>query len=171
MAAKPGKFVDLIDTTERYKARLYKFFLDFGKWREFQSPIPLLWEKLPFDTASKPKVPRERGLYVFTLELPSLPLPQHGYIMYVGHTGNMSSATLRSRFGQYLDSLRRQDGRSRVYYMLERFNGDLYFSFVPVADRAIDLRKIEMSLINSIAPPVNTGDFDIVMSHARRALF
>jgi len=171
VATKQGKFVDLIDNTERYKARLYQFFLDFGKWREFKPPIPLPWKKISFDVASKPMVPKERGLYVFTLELPSCPLPQHGYIMYVGHTGNTSAATLRSRFGQYLDDLRRQDGRGRVYYMLERFKGDIFFSFVPVADRAVDLKKIEVSLINSVAPPVNTGDFDIVMSHVRRTLF
>lgn len=168
---KPGRFVDLVDNTERYKARLYKFFLDFGKWREFKSPVPLPWQKLPFDIASKTKVPKERGLYVFTLEAPDCPLPQHGYIMYVGHTGNTSAATLRSRFGQYLDDLRRQSGRSRVYYMLERFKGDIFFSFVSISDRAVDLKKIEVSLINSVAPPVNTGDFNIIMSNVRRSLF
>lgn len=45
------------------------------------------WEKARFDTASQATVPRERGVYVFTLEFAGAKLPPHSYVLYVGIPG------------------------------------------------------------------------------------
>jgi hypothetical protein len=116
-------------------------------------------------------VPEERGLYVFTLEVENLGLPSHGYILYVGITGNTSPANLRKRYGQYLLEAKKGSGRPRVVFMLNEWKNDLFFNFVPVSDTSVDLAVIEKSFINSVVPPINATDFDAEIGPAKKASF
>lgn len=166
-----GKLHDLIADTDRYKASLYQFYLDLEAWRSFKSKYPLSWNKVKFDNSTRTTIPKERGIYAFTLAWDTSDLPHHGYILYLGITGDDSKANLHTRYAQYLNDLRRADKRPKVYYMLEKWKGDLFFNFVPIPDKRLSLRKIEKEFLSAIQPPINLRDMTIRVSDARRAAF
>lgn len=166
-----GKYHDLVANTDRYKASLNQFFLDMPSWRRFSPTVSLTWERVQFGVGTRDDVPQTRGLYLFTLESGVTGLPQHGYILYVGITGNTSAATLRSRYAQYLRHLINEDGRPLVYYMLAKWSENLIFNYVPVPDTTVDLAAIEKSLLDSVMPPVNTADFDGDILAIKKAAF
>lgn len=167
----PGKHHDLVDFTKRYKAELHGFFLDLRKWRDFKTRYKLDWQKIRFDEASHGSVPHDRGIYIFTVELSPTKLPAHGYILYVGITGDDSDANLYKRYAQYLRHLKNQDGRPAVYYMLDNWAGDLFFHFVSIPNTAVDLSRIEKSIINAVIPPVNKRDMEATIASAKAAAF
>lgn len=166
-----GKHHDLVNFTKRFKAEKHSFFMDVASWKTFLSPIPLNWDKVPFGEASRSKVPKVRGLYVFTVELPNIGIPQHGYILYVGETGNTSDATLRSRYGAYLGHLRNEDGRPAVFYMLKNWEDALFFNFVEVPDTTIDVKAIQDKFIDAMIPPVNKKDMKATIKAGKAATF
>ena len=166
-----GKHHDLVNFTKRFKAEKHSFYMDVASWKKFASPIPLNWTSVPFGEASRSQVPQVRGLYVFTVEAPGISLPQHGYILYVGETGNTSNATLRSRYGQYLADLRTEDGRPAVFYMLSNWEKDLIFNFVAVPDTAIDVKAIQDSFIDAVIPPINKKDMKASIRAGKAAEF
>lgn len=171
MGKKKGKLCDVIADTDRYKANLYQFCLDLKAWRQFRSKFQLSWTKLRFEVGSQVMIPKVRGIYAFTLALDSSTLPDHGYILYMGITGDSSHGTLNTRFGQYLGDLKRHDGRPKVYNVLMRWKDDLFFSFVPIPDRRISLRKLESEFLSAVNPPINERDFEARISNYRRAAF
>lgn len=163
--------LDLIKRTKQLKGESYAFHLHFSTWRKFAPGIPLNWQKVKFDAAGKAHVPEERGLYIFTLEVENLGLPPHGYIMYIGITGNTSNANLRKRYAQYLLEAKKGTGRPLVVFMLNEWKGDLFFNFIPVPDKTVDLAVIEQSFINTVIPPINASDFDGEIGPAKKASF
>ena len=166
-----GKHHDLVNFTKKYKSELHGFFLDIRSWRRFRTRYKLNWQKTRFGEASHSLIPKERGIYVFRLELAPGKLPAHGYILYVGITGHDSDANLYLRYAQYLRNLKNQDGRPAVYYMLANWADDLFFNFVPLPDRSIDLEKIESAFINALLPPVNKRDLEAEIRAAKAAAF
>ena len=166
-----GKHHDLVNFTKKYKAELHEFYLDLKKWRTFKTRYSLAWEKVRFDELNHGSVPQERGIYVFTAELFPCKLPPHGYILYVGITGDDSEANLYKRYAQYLRNLKNEDGRPAVYYMLDNWAGDLFFNFVRLPDKKVDLGKIEKAIINATIPPVNKRDLDADITSAKAAAF
>lgn len=164
-------FEDLIKNVDQHKANLHEFYLDLKSWRKFESKFKLNWQQIKFDSQNQINVPKERGIYTFTAALSSSELPIHGYIMYMGIAGEESGGTLNSRFQNYLGDLRRKSGRPKVYYMLEKWKGDLFFSFVSVPDRRVSLRKLETEFLSAIRPPINVRDFEASITHARSAAF
>jgi hypothetical protein len=166
-----GKHHDLVNFTKKYKGELHEFFLDLKRWRKFKTRHKLNWQKARFGDASHASIPKERGIYVFTMELAPGKLPLHGYILYVGITGDNSDANLHKRYAQYLGNLRNEDGRPAVYYMLKNWADDLFFNFVPLTDQNIDLEKMEKSFIDAVIPPINKRDFDADVMAAKAAAF
>lgn len=166
-----GKFHDLIDRADSYQAALRGFFLDVESWRKFSASVPLQWQRVKFWPGAKENIPEQRGIYVFTIEAEGLGLPPHGYILYVGITGNTSAANLRKRYSQYVRNLINEDGRPKVFAMLKRWRDELIFYFVPIPETTVDLTQIEKSFINSVRPPVNEADFDADIADAKKATF
>lgn len=166
-----GKCRDLVADTVRYKGSCHSFFLDLKAWRKFQSKVELNWTKVRFNKENRKEVPKERGIYVFSVALSPSFLPEHGYMLYMGITGDSSAATLYSRFGQYLLERHRRSGRPKVCLMLEQWEDDLFFSFVPLSDRRLSLCKLENEFLSAVIPPVNERDFKAKISNARRAAF
>ena len=166
-----GKHHDLVDFTKRFKAEKHSFFMKVASWKTFSSPIPLNWTRVQFGEATRPQIPQVRGIYVFTVEVPNTGLPQHGYILYVGETGNTSKATLRSRYGAYLSDLRKEEGRPAVFYMLKNWENDLFFNFVEVPDTAIDVKAIQDSFIDALIPPINKKDMTAKIRAGKAADF
>jgi hypothetical protein len=164
--------VDLVAGTERYKAALHEFYLDVNGWRSFKTRYKLDWQRMPFEDASQAMIPKEPGIYAFTLEVTAAKLPSHGYIMYVGKAGDRSNNTLYKRFAQYRRHLKNEDGRPKVLYMLSKWKGDLMFNFVPFDPaKPMDLGRLEVALINAVRPPVNIKDYEADISSHIRAAF
>lgn len=166
-----GKYHDLVSFTKKYKGELHSFFLDMNRWRKFRSRYKLSWEKIRFIPANQHLVPQARGIYAFTLELSPTKLPPHGYILYVGITGDVSSSNLNIRYGQYLSNLRNEDVRPAVLYMMSNWRNDLYFNFIPLPNPRISLEKLEKAFINSVIPPVNKRDLDASIIAVKAAVF
>ncbi len=166
-----GKHHDLVNFTKKYKGELAEFFMDLKSWRRFKTRHTLAWQKIRFGEAGHVAVPKVRGIYVFTIELSPTKLPGHGYILYVGITGDDSDANLHKRYAQYLRHLKNQDGRPGVYYMLDNWADDLFFNFVPLPNTSVDLAKLEQSIINAVIPPVNKRDFEATITSAKAAAF
>lgn len=167
-----GKHYDLVLNTKKYKGESHEFFLDMKSWKRFKTRYNLNWTKVPFSAASKSLVPDAPGIYIFTAELLDSKLPAHGYILYVGITGDGASASnLRIRYSQYMNQLNNQNGRPAVFYMLENWRDELMFNFVPFTNKAVDLAKLEHALINSLWPPINRRDFEAEKAAVRQAAF
>ena len=163
---------DLVDHTHKYKAASHSFFLDLKRWRSFKTRYALKWQTVPFVSASRKLIPQERGIYVFTARLMDTKLPDHGYMLYVGITGDDSSkSNLQVRYGQYVQQMRRETGRPAISYMLTNWRGDLQFNYVPLPNPSIDLAKLEKSFINSIMPPMNRRDFTPKQAAVRQSAF
>lgn len=167
----PARRSDIFDLTAKYKAGERRFFLDMERWRNFRTRYRLDWQKTRFEAANLATVPEVRGIYAFTLELAPSKLPSHGYILYVGITGDKSAANLRKRCAQYLRHLRDKTGRPRVLNMLHTWQSDLFFNFVPLPNSSIDLAKIERAMLDAIVPPVNDRDMSAEITAARKAAF
>ena len=166
-----GRHHDLVNFTKKYKAELAEFFMDLKSWRRFKTRHTLDWQKIRFGEAHHGSVPKDRGIYAFTVELSPTKLPGHGYILYVGITGDDSEANLYKRYAQYLRHLKNQDGRPAVFYMLDNWGDDLFFNFVTIPNASVDLAKIEKSIINAIIPPVNKRDLVATVASAKAAAF
>lgn len=166
-----GKHHDLVDFTKKYKGDLHEFFLDMKSWKRFKTKADLDWRKTRFGEVGRAAVPHERGIYAFTLELAPAKLPQHGYILYVGITGDDSEANLHKRYNQYLLNLKNEDGRPGVFYMMKNWKDDLFFNFVAIPNKAVDLAVIEKAFINSVMPPVNKQDLEASIRAAKAAAF
>jgi hypothetical protein len=168
----PTRQVDIVDLVAKYKAEAHSFFLDVDQWKTFSSKHPLQWQKIRFETANAPQIPDQRGIYAFTLELLPTQLPAHGYIMYVGITGDKSPASnLRTRYSQYLRELRYSKGRPKVRYILRKWGTDLFFNFVPIPARTVNLRRLETAMLNAIWPPGNIRDMSADIMATRKAAF
>jgi len=162
---------DLVNFTKKYKGELHEFFLDMKSWRRFKTRHKLAWRKLRFGPSSLSEIPKQRGIYAFTVELSPGKLPGHGYIMYVGITGDESAANLYLRYSQYLRDLTNRQGRPAVLYMMQNWRDDLFFNFVPLPKSSIDLHRIELAFINSIIPPINKRDLEGTISAVKAATF
>jgi len=166
VAARP---VDLVNAADKYAAALRRFYLDVKSWQTFNTSHALQWDKCRFTKDNRAQIPRERGLYVFTLELSPSELPAHGYILYIGIVGDKNDRTLYDRYGDYLRNLRTLLGRPRVIYMLSKWDGHLFFNFVPLSNKAISLANIEQDFLDAVNPPVNQTDFSADVRAARTA--
>jgi hypothetical protein len=166
-----GKHHDLVNHTKKYKGDLHSFFLDLKRWRLFKTRYKLSWQKLRFNQSSHSSIPKERGIYAFTVELAPSKLPVHGYILYMGITGDDSNANLYKRYAQYLLNWKNEDGRPAVYYMMANWADDLFFNFVALPDKKIDLAEIEKAFLDAILPPVNKRDMEATITAVRGAKF
>jgi hypothetical protein len=162
--------IDIVDSTKRYKAELHGFFMDTKSWHGFKTRYTLRWNKVRFGGGDP--IPRQPGIYAFTVEVSPSKLPTHGYILYIGITGDGDSkATLKSRYQQYVREQADDDGRPRVRFMLNNWDGDLWFNFATFRTRSVDLGRLERDMLNAVQPPVNQSDFTAEFAVPRRAAF
>lgn len=167
-----GKFHDLVKNTKKYKGELYEFFLDMKSWKKFRTKHKLEWQKVRFEESARASVPTSPGIYTFTLELSPSKLPLHGYIMYVGITGDEdSNSNLRVRFGRYLWELATEGGRAATFLMMDNWHPDLFFNFVPITKAGVDIGAIERAFIKAIMPPINKRDIEGELKYAKAAAF
>ena len=164
----PAKHDSILDTLKLHQ----KTFNLVPKFLEHDSrDIDLLeWEEVKFSNDYKDDIPDERGLYAFTIHSSKTGLPMHGYIMYIGISGDNSSATLKKRFYNYLNDQQSITlKRPKVREMLIRWKKVLYFQFTVVPDLSTDLHDLEQRLNDTFQSPCVTNDFTAEVRSARRA--
>lgn len=164
-----GRFHDIVAASDEFASFNKSFYVDLSKWKAFRASVALTWQRTRFEKSNLSGIPKERGVYAFTLLLESDDLPIHGYILYMGITGDDSGSELNKRYSQYLADARYMSKRPKVCAMLDKWSGDLFFNFAPVPDRRVSLRKIESSFLSAIVPPVNESDINGAVSAARKA--
>lgn len=164
-----GRYHDIAFAGGEFARFNVQFYVDIKKWRAFKSSVRLDWQRTRFLSSNKSSVPKERGIYAFTVLMDSSDLPTHGYILYMGITGDTSASDLQIRYGQYLADARRMNKRLKVCMMLDQWKDDLFFNFVPIPDKRVSLAKMERSFLSAIVPPANETDIDASVRDARDA--
>ena len=151
---------DLIDDEEDWidaaaeDARAYRreFLLWKTQWNRYPNPIPLDWKCVRFKRANKDQIPSSKGIYAFFVEPRIANFPSHGYLMYIGQTGQKGNHNLRKRFGNYLGKSESKKRRS-IRYMLNKWKGYLYFYYVEIDPNQINLEQLERTLLDTFTPP------------------
>lgn len=162
--------VAFVEAVERFRAERRSFYLSPERWNSSRVDIKLEWEEVRFTDAYKDNIPDKRGIYAFIVRHINDHFPVHGYIMYVGITGDVSaSRTLKKRFRDYLQEQKRNK-RPKVHYMLQKYPDNLYFNFVPLEDEDVDLGQLEIDLNDTLVPPVGRKDFSAEIKAIRDAL-
>lgn len=137
-------------------------------WRADISPR-LNWQVVQFRCDEISRLPEEPGLYAFVARIPFEGLPLHGWVMYIGQTGDGNSgATLRRRFRQYL----RDKGvseRPAIYYMLNAWDDCLEFFYAPEPSRKDELKELETRLLGAFRPPFSDRTYPAAFMSPRHA--
>lgn len=163
----PLDIVNEIDGLRKYRRT---FILSPNQWQLLAIPR-LTWRHVKFSNENKEAIPSVRGIYLFMIKHDTTLLPSHGYIAYVGLTGDRNERTLKDRYGDYLRDQKRPK-RVHIYELLNRWENDIYFCFAEVTDRTVSLSDIETNLLDSLVPPYNrtdfTGEFGKIVEEAFR---
>jgi hypothetical protein len=152
---------------ENFKAP--KFIVSPTEFHRADLVPRLAWKSVKFAPGSKKDVPEEPGLYAFVVRIPHDGLPPHGWVMYIGQTGDgSSSATLRDRFGQYLRD-KRACKRAMVFLMLNMWDGNLEFFYSPLPSRKSELEQLETQLLGAFRPPFTDRTYPASFMSPRHA--
>jgi hypothetical protein len=162
--------LDFVSTVNyNLKAFSVDFVINPKHLHKFSTAAKLNWKKVRFISQNKPLIPKERGIYAFILEHNDSPLPPHGYVMYIGISGDKSQHTLRDRFGNYLrDKI--VNKRPSIHYLLNNWEKCLFFHYAVVLDKRVSLSKLEKNMSDALVPPFSTNDFSGEIRQARKAL-
>jgi hypothetical protein len=158
---------DLVRLVDRVKEDCEVFWLSPTQWRRSSVPQTLAWNFVRFRRAEAGQVPMSRGVYAFLIAFRANGIPPHGYLMYVGETGDEGQETLHSRFLTYFQEMQKQS--RPVHYILRKYAKYLYFHFSKVSDRRRNLKKIETALCDALIPPYNVRDFSAEIRNAKPA--
>ena|ERR1700733_5146370 len=144
------------------------FVISPKQLKGFSTALTLDWKKVRFAESNRQLVPSARGIYAFIVELNEGGLPPHGYVMYVGISGETGGHNLRKRYGDYL-GYRETAKRAGVHYMLRNWDSVLFFHYAEVQDRRVSLRKLEREISDALVPPFSTNDFSAEIRKAKKA--
>ncbi len=161
---------DFVQRVDDLRADRRSFYVSPRRWRTCRISSSLAWSEVKFSKHNEPSIPKKRGVYAFVVRHENGRFPAHGFIMYVGITGQRSTArTLHARYRDYLRE-REVNKRPKVHYMLRKYEDDLHFSFVAFDDPAIDLGELELDLNDALLPPVVMKDFTAEIRSLVRAI-
>jgi hypothetical protein len=161
--------IDLVQTVNcDLKAFSVNFVINPKHLDIFSTDAKLSWKKVRFSSRNKALIPKERGIYAFILEHNEATLPPHGYVMYIGISGDKSQHTIRDRFGNYLRE-KKINKRPSITYMLNNWEKCLFFHYAVVTDKRISLSKLEKNMSDAFVPPFSTNDFSAEIRQARKA--
>jgi len=159
--------LDVIDKVNNLRQFKRSFILSPEKWRGFTMDN-LEWNQTKFQTNNSEQIPQSKGIYCFVIKHDNPCFPSHGYITYIGKTGDGNERTLRDRYKDYIREKRRPK-RVHIYELLNQWEEDLYFQYWEAGDD-IDLGEVETNLLDCIIPPLNrkdfTGDFGKIVREA-----
>lgn len=160
--------LDLVKSTDELIAFGRQFVISPKQLKKFSTLASLVWKKVEFTSANKASIPKSRGVYAFVVEHNDHGLPPHGYVMYVGISGDTSKRTLQVRYGDYLqDKIR--DKRANIHYLLNKWDECLFFHYAEVKDRRVKLSKIEKDMSDALLPPFSKKDFSAKIRKIKKA--
>ena len=139
-------FYDLTSQVDEAKSYTQQFILWPRRWREYTQSHG--WNSVQLDESKANQIPYSPGVYTLVLEPGIAGHPSCCYLMYVG-----KAVSLRRRFREYLGKEHREDGRPKIFYFLDRYDGYVCFCYTTVA-RAV-LENVEGGLMNAYTPPLN----------------
>jgi hypothetical protein len=146
------------------------FIVAPAHWHKANVPPLFTWQSVQFDPAERVNVPKDPGLYAFIARIRVGSVPTHGWVMYIGQTGDGTSAgNLRTRFGHYLDNKDAVKGRHRIYFMLNNWDTYLDFFFAPLPHRKNELTKLETDLLDAFRPPFTDRTYSATYLSPRHA--
>lgn len=131
----------------------------------------LHWDSIKYGPDHLNQVPDDkRGVYAFTVGVPSTVLPPHGYVLYIGIAGRRSNRSLKSRYGDYLNP-KKVLKRPKIAMMIGTWQPVLRFMFAPVDDAltSSDLERLEVQLNTALIPPYSQQDIDAEIATYRKA--
>ena len=124
---------DFATQVNKLKGFKREFIISPEQWALLKDIPELTWTEVEFSKANKGDIPEKRGVYCFIIKSRSKSLPAHGYIAYIGITGDSSvKRNLRIRYGEYLRDLVRPK-RPLVHLMLNTWENDIFFHYTVVA--------------------------------------
>lgn len=112
-----------------------------------------VWDYVPFAQDSHQHLPDEPGLYAFVMQVPFEGVTPHGWVLYLGETGDgLSAHTLKKRFKDYW---REREGNKRldIHVMLNAWDTDLRFYYLALPSEKHRLKQIETRLLDTFKPP------------------
>ena len=133
-------------------------------------PVALDWKQVQFRTdIDLENIPDKPGIYSFSIVAEKVGLPPNGYIAYVGIAGEkgLGKRHLRQRYRDYIRE-KRTVVRSHIHRLLDQWDGSLVFHYAEV-QKFDELPGIEKILINTLLPPGNKRDFDVVIKQFKGA--
>lgn len=139
-------------------------------WTRYKNSRGLNWKALPFNKATRPKVPRTQGIYAFIVHPAVSDLPPNGWLFYIGEVGATDSAarTFWKRYDEYLGELDKTK-RPKLSMLLERYKGYVHFYYCELDPVSVDLKALEAELITAAWPYANIKDFHVQYGQVRRA--
>jgi hypothetical protein len=140
------ELVDVLEDVDEAKAHTQWFVLWPRQWRRYARSHGWRLEKL--EESKKGKIPDGSGIYTLILQPGIAGHDSCSYLMYVGQ-----ALSLRRRFSEYLGKERRESGRPKISYFLNRYDGYVWFCYTTVGTRSLD--KVEHGLLCAYIPPLN----------------
>lgn len=164
---------DLILGSEVIQLQPYgqRFILHPGQITSVIWSTDLKWETVRFSRLNAPLIADSRGIYAFIIRSEHSALPPHGYVTYIGITGDEAEGrTLRIRYGEYIQhqGISKPKKRVGVNNMLRIWRDCLFFSFACVSDK-VNLGELEITLNDCLIPPFVTKDFSPSIRAAKAA--
>jgi hypothetical protein len=146
----PVKAVIAAKRVAKYEFQLYPQLWERSGYAKVMKKVK--WNRVFFEEANRPKVPKEAGIYMFVVAPRHAYLRDHTYIFYVGQADD-----LHRRYKEYLDEELGDDlahDRERIVEFLNYFKGHLFFNYFTCAPN--DLTKREYYLVDHIYPWANS---------------
>lgn len=170
MAAKKRNApVDFVRSVDELKSSDVSFVLHPDAWRRCTGLKYLKWDEVRFTQAARTSISSERGIYAFIVRPTGAGFPPHGYLMYIGITGDSSARrSLRRRYANYLTEQQILK-RPAIHYMLTKWRDDVYFCYASVPDRRISLARLEKRLNDAFLPPCSKNDLSADIRQKRAA--
>lgn len=151
------------------KTKAVTFTIDPESWPSADISAPFLWKHVEFDRKNAKSIPPIVGLYAFVLRLPYPGLPPHGWVLYIGQTGDSDSQqNLRQRFANYIAE-QKKPKRMNVYFMLNAWKDDLLFFYTELPTRKHELLSLETKLLDAFRPPFSRGGYTASIMKPRAA--
>ena len=132
----------------------------------------LSWKSIAYgEENGHSKIPNKRGVYAFTVFIPSAVLPPHGYILYIGIAGRNSSRSLRERYKDYLNVDKVIKERPRLAFAFGNWRKVTRFFFAAIGPNVTSrkLQLLEKQLNTAVIPRYAMGDIEAETKAMRRA--
>ncbi len=160
---------DLLDRVKDAKMYQTNFLIWKEQWDAYHDLIPLNWKCVKFEASNRNQIPTKTGIYAFFVEPRIAGFPSHGYLMYIGETGQDSHHHLQKRFDDYLQDQKRTK-RVHIHLMLNLWDSYLYFYYVEIDSNQINLKTLEQTLLDTFTPPFVKRGFSIRIGNVIKGL-